>query len=93
MDKFEQIYLTKDMLENQLECYLANTIKILTKAGYECVVTNIGDENTGDIYEIKYNFVEEMGMGNPSVYWLDEDDLDALQLGYDVIEEMCEEDF
>lgn len=88
MYNFENLFLTKEAFGDKLDYYLAQTVKILTKAGYECAIKEVGDADTGSIYDIRYNFVEDMEFGNPTIHWLDEDDEDALAIGYDVIDSM-----
>lgn len=73
--KYNTLVLTSEEFEgNSIYAELANVIRVLTKAGYVCVVS---EEETG-IYRIDYNYDSYNGFGNAIPEWFDEEELEII---------------
>ena len=81
--KFNTVVLTSEEFGNNLYNVVSDTIKILTKAGYVCVVS----EEESDIIRIDFNYDEFNHFGNPIPVWFDERELEIIDFCLDYYRE------
>ena len=72
-NKYNTLVLTGDEFDN-LYVEVANVLRVLTRAGYVCVVY---EEDCG-IIRIDYNYAEYNHFGNPLPIWFDDKELEII---------------
>lgn len=90
--KYETLVLASEEFGEDINCYLAKSLELLMKAGYECQVYDEGNDVAGHIYVINYGYDEYNGFGNATIHWMDPEDEEIYNVGLEVLEEMLEED-
>lgn len=73
-NKFNTLVLTSDEFGENLYVEVADAIRLLTKAGYVCVVC---EEEVG-IIRIDFNYDKYNHFGNPIPVWFDEKELEII---------------
>lgn len=75
MDKYNTIVLTKEDFGDNLWYTVGSTLETLLKARYVAVVR----EDEDGVVAIDYDYDESLAYGNPTPYWLTEDEYLSLK--------------
>ena len=74
MKRCEVVVLTGEDFGEDLWVKVTEMLKLLTKAGYCCIIT----EEDKDIIVIEYNYNPCLGYGNSIPYWLLPEEIDII---------------